>query len=337
MKISQLYVYPIKSLRAISLPSAEVYKHGFLYDRRFMILKVLLSEDGIRSLKNMHVTYFPEMVRFFTKIEFPEDGDANNAKIIVTFDPPQGESKTLNVPLVPFTAGLDTLDINMHGSRTKAYDMGAQYDDWLSSCFGYEVVLAYLGENKRPVLMSTNPTTKTATSQSWLSSITSKLPMPSVLQGEKDEITFSDCSPYLIVSETSLGDVSDRLPEGEEMDMTKFRPNIVVHGAETAWDEDYWGELTIGDSKLNLVHNCMRCQSINIDYATGKPATGEQGKVLKKLQSDRRVDLGAKYKAVFGRYAFLEPGSAGRTIKVGDEVLVSRRNEERTKFDWPGL
>ena len=64
---------------------------------------------------------------------------------------------------------------------------------------------------------------------------------------------------------------------------------------------------------------------------------GESGKVLKKLQSDRRVDSGAKYSPVFGRYSFLHGNHEGDVISVGDEAVVTRRNDKRTVFDWPGL
>jgi len=59
--------------------------------------------------------------------------------------------------------------------------------------------------------------------------------------------------------------------------------------------------------------------------------------VLKLLQKDRRVDLGAKYSPVFGRYGFVGKGGEGRVVRVGEEVWVSGRNKERTKFYWRGL
>jgi glycine hydroxymethyltransferase len=59
---------------------------------------------------------------------------------------------------------------------------------------------------------------------------------------------------------------------------------------------------------------------------------GESGKVLKKLMADRRVDSGAKYSPVFGRYGFLDAGSDSRTVRVGDEVVVARRMQERSVY-----
>ncbi|KAF3062063.1 Mitochondrial amidoxime-reducing component 1 [Daldinia childiae] len=335
MKISQLYTYPVKSLRETPISEAEVSRHGFLYDRRFMLLKVHTddSPSGCR-LKNMHVADFPALTRFLTNIKFPEDDDDVGELYINWSKPGSDDVKSLTVPLRPDTSGLELIEITMHSSPTKAYDMGSKYNDWFSSCLGYDVVFAYLGPYLRKVLMSTRPIRQPKSNGGWLSSITS-----TILGSANDEeqVTFADGAAYLVVSETSLQDVSSRLPEGQEMDITKFRPNIVVTEADKIWDEDFWHEIQIGDIKITLAQNCGRCKSINIDYATGAPGKDQTGRILAKLQKDRRIDKGAKYSPVFGRYGFLVSGGEGKRIAVGDEVTVTKRGTEYTKFDWPGV
>ena len=54
--------------------------------------------------------------------------------------------------------------------------------------------------------------------------------------------------------------------------------------------------------------------------------------MLKMLSKDRRVDKGAKWTPVFGRYSFLHPDCEGNEIEVGDEVVVSRHISEHTAF-----
>ncbi|ORY07546.1 MOSC domain-domain-containing protein [Clohesyomyces aquaticus] len=283
----------------------------------------------------MAVANFNEMSLFLTSITYPGEDEADGGTIAVSYRSPGKTSSetfdTLDIPLQPDTKDLETIEVAMHDSPTKAFEMAAQYSSWFSSRFGYEVVLAYLGSNLRNVLFQEmNPTTRT----SWLSSVASGI-LGGSNKGEK--ITFSDCSPYLITSKTSLADVSARLPEGEEMDMTKFRPNIVVEGADQAWEEDYWGKISMNDAEFTCAHNCVRCSSINVDYATGKPAEGEAGSVLKKLQRDRRIDAGAKWSPVFGRYSFLNVKHGHLVLKVGNEVNVTQVNPERTIFSWKGL
>ena len=118
----------------------------------------------------------------------------------------------------------------------------------------------------------------------------------------------------------------------EPMDMTKFRPNIVLSGAEKAYEEDYWANVNVNGIDIQLAHNCVRCASLNVDYKTGKPGKGESGKVLAKLQKDRRVDAGHKWSPVFGRYCFWKSREPSKMLSVGDEVRVTRVNKERTKF-----
>ncbi|KAL8964781.1 MAG: hypothetical protein Q9183_004220 [Haloplaca sp. 2 TL-2023] len=141
------------------------------------------------------------------------------------------------------------------------------------------------------------------------------------------------------------------------MDITKFRPNIVLEGAGEAYEEDFWGAISIlpsgrqnaqdkdnvidGQDKQSspidivLTQNCLRCQSLDINYTTGQFAKTQDEMILKKLMKDRRVDQGKKYSPVFGRYGFLQ--GDGARVQTGDEVVVKKTNEERTKFHWPGL
>lgn len=352
-------MYPIKSLRPTTLEEGILTNLGLQYDRHFMLLKVIPSEDGT-TFKNMHVPHFPEMALFHTDIEYPAPN--RDGKVIVTYHPPDAESARLEIPLEPSTETLAPLKITMHQSPTTGYDMGADYNAWFSKCFGYPVVLAYLGPHTREVLGTLAPAkAKKSSIQDlirgrWELSILVLLAVVvTVFNGYRllraevvgclliasalafggynyfraeDRITFADCAPYLVISETSVNDVSARL-EGEEMDRTKFRPNIVVSGAGEAFEEDYWCALKIGQARLLLTGNCVRCQSLNVDYETGKMGTGEAGTVLKKLMKDRRVDLGAKFSPVFGRYSFLERG-VGTCLKIGDEVEVAERGDTRS-------
>lgn len=282
----------------------------------------MLLQVTSNGYKNMAVSNYPEMTQFLTAIDFD---CKTNGIITVNFRAFGNEEdhQSIKIPLIPNTDKLEPFNVNMHDSPTKAFKMPDEYSSWFSRCFGYQVVLVYLGQNRRDVLFQDMVPKK---SSSWLSRIISGI------ASSDYRITFADCAPYLIVSETSLADVSSRLPSGEEMDITKFRPNIVLEGAETAWEEDYWRKIKVGTAEIIMMHNCVRCKSINIDYETGKPGTGPSGEVLKKLQKDRRVDVGAKWSPVFGRYSFWNPRSSEQVINVGDEVVVTEVNRDRTVF-----
>src|SRR6266536_2649111 len=216
--------------------------------------------------------------------------------------------------------------------------MGEKYSRWFSERFGFKVVLAFWGGNPRPVLGNRpgKPATQGPKPKNGISNIINSLPVVGILlSDDEDNIAFNDVAPYLVISETSVADVTNRLPEGVEMDHTKFRGNIVLKGSDLAFEEDFWGELTFaGDGNeagIVLTGNCGRCKVLNVDYNTGAAGKGPDGQVLKLLQKDRRVDRGMKYNPIFGRYGFTVRGDEGKVLRVGDRVAV-KRNEERTVF-----
>ncbi|RYO85773.1 hypothetical protein DL763_006964 [Monosporascus cannonballus] len=246
MKITELYIYPIKSLRPLSVPRARLRREGPEHDRRFMLLKV---EAG-GSYRNIQPVHFPESVLFHQEIE----GDS----VVVTYRDPSEKKKStptpelqgdataaaLRVPLRPSTEGLATVDVRLSGSTTTAYRMGEPYDAWFSSRFGYKVILVYIGDYRRPVLAHSpnNNNEKVPRQQrSWLSAIASYVTgsggevgeqRRQKQGGEEDFLTFNEAAPFLVTSRASLRDVNSRLPQGEDVDMMVFRPNIVV-------DDDY--------------------------------------------------------------------------------------------------
>ncbi|KAL8992951.1 MAG: hypothetical protein Q9188_007458 [Gyalolechia gomerana] len=296
-------------------------------------------------LQRMTVTYFARMGLFTQELSRGEDDE----KFIVTYHPPpfeEGEEKSLKMRFEPDVQGLEELEVDLHGSKTRALNMGSEVNKWFSSCFGWEVICVYMPlGNTREVLgnLSPNNAVSEGGRKSWFSAITAYVPEYFM---EKDNvveegITFADCAPFLVVTEESIKDVSTRLPDGIEVDVTKFRPNIVLEGAEEAYEEDFWGRISIVPNssedrvlEIILTQNCIRCQSLDIDYRTGTFGRGQEKTVLKKLMRDRRVDAGKKHSPVFGRYGFLGGKEESRavTVTVGDEVHVTKRNQERTKF-----
>ncbi|KAH8727926.1 hypothetical protein GQ44DRAFT_769987 [Phaeosphaeriaceae sp. PMI808] len=318
MKISEIYVYPIKSLQGVKVQEALGTKYGFKHDRTFMLLKV--TPEGP---KPMAVSRQTEMTQFFQEI----DGyNRDDGSLKVTFRAFGNTSKenSVTIPLTPDTSKLEPIEIDLHGSSTPAFKMAAKYNDWFSSCFGYEVLLVYLSTNTRAVLfqdmqpLEPDPLTrflrdKVPFTQSYVDRLMG------LRQNAQWRIKFADCAPYLIVSQTSLENVASRL-DGATMDITKFRPNIVIAGAFEAFQEDYWGALKVNNkTDIIMAHNCVRCNVINVDYKTGKNAEGPEGEVLKRLQHDRRIDIGSKWSPVFGRYSFWG---------VNDGLTI---------WSWPGL
>lgn len=293
-------------------------------------------EETPQKLENMAISRFSQMCLFHTSIQ--------DNTLIVAYRAPGSDTNStadsIEIPLDPESFGdLEKIPVVMHGSPSTGYNMGDKYGQWFSERFGFKVVLAFWGGNARLVLgnLPGKPTDQGPKPQSAITKVLSSVPIIGpLLEQDSDGIAFNDCAPYLVISESSVADVTARLPADVEMDLTKFRANIVLSGAPAAYIEDFWGELTFGSQeegkRILLTGNCARCKSLNVDYTTGENGTGRDGEVLKLLQKDRRVDPGTKYSPVFGRYGFVGKGGEGGVLRVGDEVVVSRKNEERTKF-----
>ncbi|KAK2763428.1 mosc domain-containing protein [Colletotrichum kahawae] len=370
MEIKALNVYPIKALRPVPLTSAILTPQGILHDRTYMLFKV--NEDS--SLRKLQLSSCPQTALFSQEIvssteASSDNNDGTGDTILVKYHIPSPplvprhplQETTLSVPLVPDTAALAPIQIDLHGSPAEALRMGDPYDAFFSACLGFPTILVHIGSGRRPVLGTIAPdsasSTQTSSSSSLFSSITSSPPsFSSPSNAQKPWLTFTDCAPYLITSSSSLTHPSltsfssTTATTTTPSIMPKMRPNIVVHDpSEAPFAEDFWAELSLPssssspDAKLLLTANCGRCASLNVDYATGRPAAGPEGKLLNALMKERRVDPGHKYAPVFGRYAFLDVGGAadggthptGIRVRVGDEVAVTRRNAERTVFDWP--
>lgn len=123
-----------------------------------------------------------------------------------------------------------------------------------------------------------------------------------------DRVAFSDGFPFLIVSENSLNSLNLELKK--PIEMTRFRPNLVIAGCE-GYTEDFWREIQIGHISFRLPKPCSRCSIPTIN-----PNTAEVGKEpLTTLNRLRKVGS----KIFFGQNAL--HNSCGE-LKVGDAVNV---------------
>jgi MOSC domain-containing protein len=126
-----------------------------------------------------------------------------------------------------------------------------------------------------------------------------------------DEVSFADGYPVLLISEESLSDLNTRLEQ--PLPMNRFRPNIVVSGADQAYVEDTWAEIRIGAVGFSVVKACARCITTTTDQSTA-----ERGhEPLATLATYRNVARGV----LFGQNLI---HSAPGTIAVGDTLEVIR-------------
>ncbi|MET9881782.1 MOSC N-terminal beta barrel domain-containing protein [Streptomyces sp. NPDC006430] len=130
-----------------------------------------------------------------------------------------------------------------------------------------------------------------------------------------ETVSLADAYPVLLTTRASLDALNSLIAQGDHpeegpLPMNRFRPNVVVAGAE-AWAEDGWRRIAIGDAVFRGARECGRCIVTTTDQATA-----ERGKEpLKTLARHRRIGKSL----AFGRQ--LVPVRAG-TVRVGDEVRV---------------
>ena len=179
-----------------------------------------------------------------------------------------------------------------------ALDAGPEAAEWLSAQLGLACGLVYLDDPQaRPV----DPDFGTA----------------------DDRALFSDGFPVLIVNTASLEALNTALPN--PIDMTRFRPNIVVTGAP-AWAEDRWRRIRIGDVVFRVAKPCARCAVTTVDQTTGERP--DKSEPLRTLGRIRRTSDGV----IFGQN--LIPDGPGR-IALGDRVEVLEVGESSVRLLSP--
>ncbi len=127
--------------------------------------------------------------------------------------------------------------------------------------------------------------------------------------------SLSDGFPFLIISQASLDDLNSRLGPKDQLSMDRFRPNLVI-AAGSAFQEDEWRRITIGDVIFDVVKPCARCIIITTDQNTG---TRGKEPLATLSRYRRRVSDGSKVD--FGMNAVAVPSGS---IRVGDGVTVIR-------------
>jgi uncharacterized protein YcbX len=91
----------------------------------------------------------------------------------------------------------------------------------------------------------------------------------------------SDGFPLLVTNTASLDSLNDWLAEAgdDPLPMSRFRPNLVVSGAE-AWAEDGWQRLHLPGAELYVTKPCGRCVVTTTDQVTGERRGGQPLKLL---------------------------------------------------------
>ncbi|KAF9564697.1 hypothetical protein EC968_004445 [Mortierella alpina] len=280
--ISKIYIYPIKSCKAIELSESNLSKFSLTplpskHDRVFLVVDP--ATDKQRTMREL-----PAMTLIEPKIV--------DEKLVVT-----ASGKTLTVPLIPKPEDYEKRTVDVWKEKLEALDLGDEAAKFFTEYLGVPCRFVYKSPNHvRPVVEHS----------------------PGVAEiGFQPETAFADNFPILCLSEESVKEINTHLEN--PITALNFRPNILIAGVSKAWEEDTWCIVDIRGVSYYFVCRCTRCDMPNVDPVTG---VKDKLQPQKTLQSIRRVDKGkkAKFFACVGINAV--PNTHSGLIRVGDVLEV---------------
>lgn len=122
---------------------------------------------------------------------------------------------------------------------------------------------------------------------------------------------FTDASPYLLISEESVGDLNSRM--NHQIGPERFRANIIVSNPKP-YGEDEWHQLKVRNLVLESSKACSRCVVITIDPETGVAPNNEPLRALAQYRKNGD-------KVYFGQYFISK--TFGKTLRVGDRLALA--------------
>jgi hypothetical protein len=96
-------------------------------------------------------------------------------------------------------------------------------------------------------------------------------------------VSFADAYPFLIIGQSSLDDLNERLDK--PIPMNRFRTNFVFTGGKP-YEEDNWKDFKVGTAEFKAVKPCARCVITTTDQTTAQRAV----EPLKTLSEYRRIN-----------------------------------------------
>lgn len=281
--VTEIRRFPVKSCRGELLDEGVVEPWGLRGDRRWMLVDDLGEAVTIRERKGLLLVH-PEL---------RDDGG------LVVRDTSGSGLPDLSVDL---PTGAETTPVSLfRGTPFLAALAAPEAHEWFSKAVGDPVRLVHADDpSRRPA----NP----------------------AYAGPGVPMAFADGYPLHLTTEESLADLNAQIAAGPmaaqgPLPMVRFRPNIVVAGADP-WADDGWARIKVGAAVFRAVKGCPRCA-----IPTTDPETAERSKEpTATLARTRRWD-GAVW---FGTNLVCD--TPGVTIRVGDEVEVL---ETRDPSDGP--
>ncbi|KAJ5144219.1 uncharacterized protein N7515_003006 [Penicillium bovifimosum] len=327
-RVKALFSYPLKSCGAVELQTSNVVPTGLEFDRQFVFAEYIDDVWNIRTLRNAG---FNRLALIHPQIWIPDpsapdyDADLTEVKsqgvMLISYPrtPPAGwhglpikagmalrileRQHTFQVPLFPPTdSEFPLVPVKIWKDKTLAYDYGKLLPASLH---------AYLGSDP-----STGTLTLFRASTPHSRQIFRNAPRKEDI-GFQPNTAFADAYPIHLLNIASHRDVAARCSYAiPRLSIRRFRANIIIQGP-TAFAEDHWKRISIGDTEIHASCRTVRCRLPNVDPLSGDRHDAEPDRTLK---SYRRIDDGDRTNACLGMQ--LVPSKEEFVVRVGDAIEV---------------
>lgn len=299
-KLTDLYLYPIKSAGTFRVSEWEIGDRGFLYDRTWMVV----TENGValgqkREPKLCLLRPVIHLDRGTMELTFPD---------VASFHVP------LDAGDVEDVSDVSVCTNKICNDRVNTGDCGDDVATWLCNTLerpGLRL-LRQLDQDKRQTKRKDIGSHSTGTST------------PAGL-------SLANESQFLLISRESVRSLQKKLGEAQEDSQAedkegvtktdvideenlvqRFRANLVIDGG-LPFDEDGWTGVACGDVQLTCQGQCSRCGMVCLDQNTGEK-TSEPLRTLAAWRGG---------KVYFGAYLRATNSGGRQVLKVGSPVTVA--------------
>ena len=229
-RLTEIYFYPVKSCRGISITNGNCNVTGLDFDRHWVIL-----DRGGRAVtlgsRNELALIVPTMLDDCMRIEAPG-------------------MQPLVIPLQLTRDKIEYIDVDIFGLKGNGVHVSNDADAWFSE---------YL--QKPHTFVSFNASCKPRSRRDCKTFGN----MPYVK--DADCTAYAHSCAYHLISEESLVALNEQSTD-MKFEMQRFRPNLVIEGCER-FSEDVWKFIKIGDVVFRCLQKCGRCTLPNVDPTTG--------------------------------------------------------------------
>lgn len=345
-RVKSLIIYPIKSCKAVELSHGSVIATGIQYDRQFSFAQLLstfpVSSDPVQSTNQTHNWTFitqrqrPQLARVRPEMWVPDPSSPTYSErepnvqsqgvVVIKFPRFDGFWGWITHTLfqlgirgfersfqVPFNPTGEQIEENHYATEPMKI--------WKDSPESLRIVSTYPSENNEILkelsrfLEISNTLALFRAAKNPNREVYRCAPRKEQL-GYQSIVGFQDSFPLHLLNLASVRDVGTKLTKGSPLlSALQFRPNILITGP-TAYHEDDWKKIKIGDFEYFVCCRTSRCQLPNVNQVTGIKDKIEPNQTLRSF---RAIDPGAGPHACLGMQ--LVPAlEEGGIIRVGDKI-----------------